>query len=377
MRRVLVLAPSFYPAVRSGGPAISITNLARDASKDYRVDVVAPDRDLGGAEPFQGLSGRRVSLGAGSIYYLDLSSPRQISSLLSRLRKNHYDLVVLNSVWNAKLSIIPSLLIRVGVLDADNVVLFPRGELEVGAIALKRHKKRFFGSLVRRAHEHVVTHVATTSSSETSRATAWFPEARVVRSTNQPDPVPFSHQRANGPLRVVALGRVHPTKGLLELVRALEGAPLSMQLTIAGPIEDQGYWRDCLRSLSSLQGSIVWDYVGLVSRAQATKLVQDSDLLVSLTLGENFGHTIAESLQAGCSVVTTHTTPWTRILQDGAGTIVDDRTDRRAVASALQEWAGKDPEQLLLARERARAGYEQWRESAPPNAITQVLGQNR
>ena len=51
LRRILVFAPSFYPAVRAGGPARSLTNLVRELESEFIIDVVTSDRDLGRPNP--------------------------------------------------------------------------------------------------------------------------------------------------------------------------------------------------------------------------------------------------------------------------------------------------------------------------------------
>ena len=78
------------------------------------------------------------------------------------------------------------------------------------------------------------------------------------------------------------------------------------------------------------------------------------------TLGENFGHVIAESLSAGCAVICSDQTPWTPVLLAGGGTVVDaarsavDRR-RRSPSGRRRRIAQRD-----CARPVVRAVYEEW-----------------
>ena len=80
--------------------------------------------------------------------------------------------------------------------------------------------------------------------------------------------------------------------------------------------------------------------------------------MVLLTAGENYGHVIAEALQAGCPVITTPTTPWTQVLRGGGGEIVEDRDNPAEVAAVLDRWATKTPDELAASRHRARQAFE-------------------
>ena len=54
---------------------------------------------------------------------------------------------------------------------------------------------------------------------------------------------------------------------------------------------------------------------------------------VSATLGENFGHVIAEALSVGCPVFVTAPTPWTELILSGAGRIII--SDEQAAAELV------------------------------------------
>jgi glycosyltransferase involved in cell wall biosynthesis len=335
--------------------------------------VVTSDRDHGSTEPFPGLSGRRVTQGTATVYYVDLTSARQWISLITELRKNDYDLILVNSVWHLTLALLPAALAYLRVLSGP-VVLMPRGELEPGALSQKGRKKRLASPGVRLLYRLSARAIGTTSSSEAGVAARWFPRVPILRTSNTPDPIDFGVPEApTAALRAVFLSRIHPTKGLLPLIRGLQGARGVIDLAAVGPIEDRAYWADCVSAAGSLPRQVGFEYRGQATRGDVPDVLWNADCLVLLTAGENFGHVIAEALQAGCPVITTPTTPWTEVLRAGGGDIVEDRDDPTEVAEVLDRWAAKSPEQLAASRHLARSAFEEFAANAGPTIVELAL----
>ncbi len=350
--RLLILAPSFAPAVRAGGPARVLTNLVDASSADHEIHVVTPDRDLGDETPFPTVGGRTVDRAGAKVTYLDVNSPRQIASVLIDLARSRFDLIILNSVWNVQFSICPLLLHCLGVIRGP-LLLMPRGELEVGALSLKAGKKRLFGTILRRLYSSRVTLFGGTSQSETENIEKFFRTSSVIYSANDhPDEVEFSsgeNRSDSVAFTLLFLGRVHPTKGLLELLNALKFTRESIHLLIAGPVEDADYWRHCERTISELPSSVTVEVLGLVGRDEVSELLRRADMLGMLTAGENYGHVVAEALQAGCPVLITRETPWTKFIESGGGVVVD-RQQSAKIAVMLDAWSQMDKAERIRRR---------------------------
>lgn len=366
--RVLVFAPSFAPAVKAGGPARSLTNLANEAAQHHEVTVVAADRDHLDAIPFEGLSGRWADIAGVNVFYLNPRSPKQWRELLRSLTGRPFDLVLLNSIWNWGLSLVPALLVASGRLRGP-VVLMPRGEVEPGALDLKRWKKKILGLPIAALYRRVASAVGVTSESEAHNVRAWFPRAPVLLTTNLPDPIEFGvPDQPHDELRVVGLGRVHPTKGLLPLLAGLGHATRRIRVRWHGAIGDASYWQQCEALAKRLPSHLSFEYAGEAGRDDVPAILHNADLMVLLTAGENYGHVIAESLQAGCPVLTTPTTPWTTTLRAGGGALVD-REDARAVGAELDRQAELSEAERAQARVAARQAFDRFTAGQPPNII--------
>jgi glycosyltransferase involved in cell wall biosynthesis len=338
------------------------------------VEVVAPDRDLGDVVPFAGLGSTPVERRGATVHYVDVTDIRRMTTLAQSLADRHYDVVLINSIWNVPLAFIPAISILLGRIQAESVVVMPRGELEPGALHLKLRKKAAAAGLVRAVYSRAVDVFGATSVDELANIKSWIPGMPVLVTDDTPDTIPFGCPATEtGSLSILFLGRVHPTKGLLQLLAAIRLLRRPVNLSIVGPIGDAEYWQECQRLAIGLPPTASANFLGTIDRPAIPDLLHNHDVLVNLTAGENFGHTFAEALQAGCPVIATDKTPWSEVLRSGGGWVIDDRDDARAVAALVDQVAGSSHDERFTSRLRARAAYEEWADKRPANIVEQVL----
>lgn len=371
--QVLVWAPSFAPAVKAGGPARAITNMVQTAPSGFAVTVIAPDRDAGDTQPFP-VDTLVADTPEARIHYLTVTSCSSWRRLLNAARVNHYDLMVLNSVWSRPFAMLPLLALRAGVLRAQVTVLLPRGQLLPGALALKSPAKKSVGRLVRTLIGSGVDYIAVTSDEEAVAAREWLPGVPTMRVDDHPDKVqPAWRPTTQQAFRLLFLGRIHPTKGLVESIQALSLVIEPVHLQIAGPVSDEAYWRRCQTLIAALPKQHEVTYLGVVDRASISELLWSSDAMILLSAGENYSHSVAEALQASCPVILTDVTPWNDAIRAGAGLLVHDRNDTAAVAGQIDRLSDLVKSEGQSRRASVRRAYE----SARPRSahlFRQVLG---
>ena len=150
------------------------------------------------------------------------------------------------------------------------------------------------------------------------------------------------------------LGRIHPVKGLLDLVGAWaalrkSGGPgatggsqspvvrdqlSAWRLVIAGG-DENGHRREVEAAIRERGLENEFVFVGEVSAAQKWEIYQDADLFVLPSRTENFGMAIAEALACGLPVITTKGTPWQELATHRCGWWVEPAVE--PLASALRE----------------------------------------
>jgi glycosyltransferase involved in cell wall biosynthesis len=127
------------------------------------------------------------------------------------------------------------------------------------------------------------------------------------------------------------LSRLHPKKGLYELLRAWSQVkPLGWDLVIAGPDE-----MNMLRGYE-LPPNI--RYVGKQDGESKWQLLQNAHLFILPTYSENFGIVVAEAMMAGTAVITTQNAPWQCLAEENCGWWIPmtDKDLQQAIRHATQ-----------------------------------------
>jgi glycosyltransferase involved in cell wall biosynthesis len=101
--------------------------------------------------------------------------------------------------------------------------------------------------------------------------------------------------RSNGPVRLLAVGRLAPEKGLDTLLQAANGLPVEVTLAGIGPEEGR---------LRAMAGPNV-TFLGQVERDALPGLYADADILVMPSRSEPWGMALNEAALAGLPLVST------------------------------------------------------------------------
>ena len=226
-------------------------------------------------------------------------------------------------------------------------VVSPRGMLSGWAMQRGQWKKRMAWLAYQRSDLLSATAFHVTSELEAGEVRALGfrqPIANIPNGITFPQDLCI-RRRETDKRRMLFLSRIHPKKGLLELVRAWKLAEISndWELIIAGP-DDNGHAqqvRDKIRSLGLEQQIRL---TGPVDDEQKWQVYSDADVFVLPSFSENFGIVIAEALAAGLPVMTTTGTPWSQLPELGFGWWVAPAVD--SLSQTLRAVALLSPGQL-------------------------------
>jgi glycosyltransferase involved in cell wall biosynthesis len=301
---------------------------------------------------------RWTDLGKAKVWY---ESKRRMSARTAAtlLVETEPTLVYLNSLFDYRFAVLPLIIARMKARRAP-VILAPRGELSAGALALKRQRKRVFTAVFRllRLHRAVTWH-ASTGQEKADIERVFGPSVRthvainlrvgVIDRESERDKNPhLPHGPAGGSL--VFFSRISPKKNVAAAIQAMSLVKGEAHLSIAGPIEDARYWSRCLGLINNMRDPGLIRYVGSVPADEAVEFLNNYDLFVFPTLGENFGHVVLESLIAGTPVIVGPDTPWQRIEGSGAGWVCDP-TNHEEIADLIDEFLslGGDARKVMRA----------------------------
>ncbi|AXI54094.1 glycosyl transferase, group 1 [Sulfitobacter sp. JL08] len=235
-------------------------------------------------------------------------------------------------------------------------VVSTRGMLDPWALSHKRIKKAIAWRLYQRSDLRSADALHVTSDTEVTSVRTRSLDVPVWRIPNGVDLPPneqvaFQHNSLS-PRRAVFLGRLHPVKGLQDLLEAWARVrPTDWELILAGPDED-GHRSQLEASVDQYQLKDGVRFIGQVSGPEKVDLFRCAELFVLPSKSESFGMVVAEALSYGLPVLTTTNVPWPQLEESHCGWRVDPNTTQ--LSEALARILAQPRRQLYEAGLRGR-----------------------
>ena len=240
------------------------------------------------------------------------------------------------------------------------LLIHPRGMLETWALNYRGWKKRLALRLYQRRDLEAAALFFATAEQEADnirRLGLRQPVAIIPNGVELPvlDQNGYRNQRLSLPgtsRNAVFMSRIHPKKGLLNLVEAWGRVrPADWRLRLAGP-DEGGHLAEVMQRIRALGLEASVEYVGEVEGDTKAALFATADLFVLPSFSENFGVVVAEALAHEVPVITTRGTPWEGLVHHGCGWWAEPTVD--ALAAALQQAMNMEPASLLAMGEKGR-----------------------
>lgn len=336
--RVLSVSPSFDPAHRFGGPVRSLLGLCRALAargdtglRVLTTDAAAPD----GRDRLDVPAGWQRHAAGFDIRYCRWWLPPDIApGLLLALpgEVRRAELVCLDGTY----SFTTPATLACCRLFRRPLLWWPRGALMAAGLPLR---KRLWNRFCRWLADPARCRLVATSAAEAAATAARLPGLEVLRSPNGVDgpPAPLPPRPADGVLRLLFLGRLHPSKGLEGLLEALALCRAPAELTIHG----DGPLAAALQAQAAalgLAGRV--RLAGFLSPEAVPQVLAAHDVLVAPSPRENFGNAVAEALAHGRPAIATTGMPWQELEAMGCGLCC--AAEPRALAAAIDRLAAAD-----------------------------------
>jgi len=347
---ILHVTPSYYPATVWGGPIYSTLGLCDALTSMADVELRVLTTDTSGPKSRDRLNdvGFPTQFSAGyDVYYCSKTYGGEFSIKLFRhlIPMVHWADVV-HLTYTYSLPTIPTLLVC--RLIGKPVVWSPRGALQRWAGTTRPIAKWVWEVVcsVLLSRKCTVLHV--TSSEEEQACSKRLSKAEIALIPNGVLIPPVDEERNWKPenkLRIMYLGRLHPIKGIENLLEAMAllNRNIYSSLAVYGG-GDSDYLVSLERRIIELgiEENVV--FKGFVSGDAKKTAFLSSDICVVPSFIENFGMVVAEALAHGVPVIASKGTPWSRLEDYDCGMWVDNTPDR--IASALQLLSNKDLEEM-------------------------------
>ncbi len=263
--------------------------------------------------------------------------------------KDKIDLIHIHGMWSPFLAVAALFAHRMHI----PLVISPHGCLESWALDYKHHKKQlalktYQGAVLRSASMFIATANQELESIRKlgfRQPIAVIPNGVDVGLPPKRDP----HVRLK---TILFLSRVHPKKGLLDLVEAwaLARQP-DWKIVVAG--SDESGYRATVEALiraKALESD--FEFIGFVDGARKQACFDDATIFILPTYSENFGIAVAEAMANELPVITTTGAPWHDLVEHRCGWWVTPGI--RGVSGALIEAMASAPEDLRKMGQRGR-----------------------
>lgn len=228
-------------------------------------------------------------------------------------------------------------------------VIHPHGMLERNALEIHSWKKSLAWRLYQRKDLEIATMFVATSESEAKSIRAiGFDQPIAVIPIGVDIPDIGTKTRPNKMRQAVFLSRIHPIKGLTDLVEAwAKVRPTNWKMVIAGP-DEENHRSEIEREVNNRGLTDSFVFVGPVYGKLKEDLFKQSDLFILPSKSENFGLVVAEALSYGIPVLTTDRTPWKSLLSQQCGwwveksvvALADAISDATSLTDAERETMG-------------------------------------
>ncbi len=353
MRKILIITGRYLPGYRDGGPVRSLINLTEWMGDKYDIRIMCLDRDHGDTERYPGVTVDSYNnVGKAKVWYTSDFSREAVGKLAEDA-----DVVYVCGPYGDYARFAMSLK-KEGKITAP-LYIASMGSFSPEAFKIKGLKKRLFISYMKLAHmfDNVIWSVTSQREEDELRSVIGF-GSRCVIASDLPRKGTTDHSRIkeSDALKICFISRISRKKNLIAIPDILKNISddCNIKLDIYGVDEDKAYLRECLMRFDALRKThpnCRWEYKGEADSNMIPSIFADYDALLFPTLGENYGHVIAESLAAGCIPVISDTTPWLDLNEKGCG-YVCHLNDLTSFSSALQELYDMDEEAMSAKRSK-------------------------
>lgn len=280
----------------------------------------------------------RLSVGLRHIWVPDFRSA------LTRLIDDGVELIHDHGVW------LSTNVVAAKVAADSNVPLLvsPHGMLEPWSLNYRGHRKRVAWILYQKRHLRMAAVLHATSEAEAMNLRKLGldqPIAVIPIGV----PLPEYRKRESGSQKTLLfLSRIHPKKGLLQLVKAISQiSPRGWRVIVAGPA-DKTYRLQVEKVIDEEGLRDSFTFIGPVRDESKWEVYQRADLFVLPSFSENFGIVVVEAMACGLPVITTKGTPWKELETHNCGWWVEASVD--SLVQAL------DQAMSLTGEQRAQMG---------------------
>jgi len=319
--KILIFIDWYLPGYKAGGPVTSNANLVAHLKDEFEFYIITRNTDYCEYEPYDNVKVNEWNDIEDNVHIYYFSKDRLSYRNLKKVANSvDYDVAYINGVYSLYFSIFPLLLAK-----HKKRIVASRGMISAHSLTVGKTKKRMFFRFAKllNLYGNTLFHITTTEEDFFIKKLLGK-RIKTCLAPNLPRMVEHREYQSvlkqEGELKLVSAARIAPEKNTVYAIEILSKcAKKNISLDLYGTIYDQNYWSACQQKINQLPEIIQVSYKGSVASNELNQVYAQAHFLFLPTRGENFGHSIIESLSYGCPVIISNQTPWISLKEKGIG----------------------------------------------------------
>ncbi|MFN8256524.1 MAG: glycosyltransferase [Bacteroidales bacterium] len=325
MKRILVFIDWYIPGYRAGGPIRSLSNMVENLGSEYEFYIFTRNTDYLDATPYPSIKPDQwIKTGPYENVYYCSNENLSVFTIFKTIKSVKFDLAYINGVYSFYFSMVPLLVVK--FFTSVKYIIAPRGMLSKQTFKAKNLKKRtgIFIARITRLYKNAIFHV-TSADEYNDLILLNLKPLKIFQANNFPSIINEKRiqkiDKKKGELKLLYIGRISNEKNTLFALECLGNFIYNGQIDfeVYGSVYQQDYWEKCKEIIDKLPVNIKVSYHGSLEYSKVAETIGRSHFLFMPSLGENFGHSLLESLANGRPVITSNTTPWKNLAENKAG----------------------------------------------------------
>ncbi len=324
-KRILVFIDWYLPGYKAGGPVRSVANMLQHLSDKYDFYVVTRNTDYLETEPYPNIEANKWLKISDNQQIMYLSATYvNIRKITNIIKQTEFDTIYINGIYSFYFSILP--LFVANRKGKAKIVVAPRGMLSPNSINIKTLRKKMFLSAMRIVgfYKNVIFHFSTRQEAEYAEVLNLRQKRNFVAINlpkNDKIQTISKIEKRVGELFLVSIARISPEKNTMYAIECLSQFKYEgkIRFDLYGAIYDDNYWKNCKKLIAKLPTNIEVNYKGTVDNSLINNVLQEYHFLFLPSRGENFGHSIVESLRCSVPVIISDKTAWQKLSEASAG----------------------------------------------------------
>lgn len=327
-KTILLFVGSYLPGTKSAGVTTSISNMCKYLYDSIRFKIVTRDRDIGDELPYNNVElNKWTKYNEADVYYSS-EYVHSLKALRTIINNTSFDAYYINGFYNVVDNFRPLLLYALHLIPRKPIIIAPRGIFSMGDFEKKKGLRAMYRCVMKvlllGSRKSVFWHA--TADLEKEHIISHFKRANVFVLPNISNVEVYNREvfppKESGKIKIMFISRITGKKNILFMLDILSRVKGDIEMNFYGIIgsqEEEKYWEECKEKIQALPDNVKCKYYGEVSHDKVKYLFEEHHLFFFPTMGENYGHVIAESLAYGCPVLLSNTTPWNMLEDYKAG----------------------------------------------------------